>query len=189
MPVEIVPYIPSHYVELPRLAEVSSAWTGLDRILVDLLRRFSIHAGMALEFGVEFGYSTAALANLFELVRGVDTFTGDVHAGPREDHYLETTRRLKGWPNISLHQARYQDWIQRDESRYDLIHIDIVHTYEDTFACGRWAVDHASCVIFHDTESFPDVKRAVSDIADQTARRFYNYEACHGLGILVANGS
>jgi hypothetical protein len=185
MTVTIVPYVPTNFVALTKLARVESAWVGLDRILSDIVVRFNIPPLSALEFGVEFGYSTSALANIFESVQGVDTFAGDGHAGFRADHFRETSERLKEWPNICLHQARYQEWIDIDDSQYNLIHIDIVHTYEDTFACGRWAISRAPCVLFHDTESFPEVKRAVRDIAEDNGALFYNYEPCHGLGILT----
>jgi hypothetical protein len=68
---------------------------------------------------------------------------------------------------------------------YDFIHVDIVHTFADTFACGLWSANHAKCVAFHDTESFPAVKRAVADIARQTGKTFYNFVESNGLGILI----
>jgi hypothetical protein len=40
-------------------------------------------------------------------------------------------------------------------------------------------------VLFHDTESFPAVKQAVSDIARETNKTFYNFKESYGLGILV----
>jgi hypothetical protein len=66
-----------------------------------------------------------------------------------------------------------------------MIHVDIVHTFEDTYKVGKWAVQHAPVVIFHDTESFLDVKMAVAAVAEEADRAFYNYTPCHGLGILV----
>jgi hypothetical protein len=59
------------------------------------------------------------------------------------------------------------------------------HDYETTYTAGRWAVDHSPVVIFHDTESFPSVKEAVSAIAEETGRTFYNFREFNGLGILV----
>jgi hypothetical protein len=79
----------------------------------------------------------------------------------------------------------YKEWITKDTSQYDLIHVDIVHTFEDTLACGRWAADHAPVVLFHDTESFSEVKRAVAAIAEDTGKTFYNYPHCYGLGIVA----
>lgn len=183
--VEIIPYVPRFYVDLPKLAQVGTAWNGVDRILYDIVNRFNVPQGHALEFGVEHGYSTSALANVFAKVTGVDTFCGDQHSGYKDDHYQSTREILKPWPDISLSQVSYEQWIRFDEGSYDLIHIDIVHTYHDTYMCGRWSVEHAPVVLFHDTESFPDVRRAVGDLAIDMNRKFYNYEPCHGVGILV----
>jgi hypothetical protein len=82
-------------------------------------------------------------------------------------------------------RSNYQSWIGRDDSHYDLIHVDIIHTYADTFTCGLWSAMHSSCVLFHDTESFPAVKRAVIDIARKSGKTFYNFKESYGLGILI----
>ncbi len=186
---QIIPYKPQFYVKLPRLAEVGTAWNGVDLALYDIVNRFNIPQKCALEFGVEFGYSTTALANVFEHVIGVDTFRGDIHSSLKEDHYEQTSARLREWPNIALVQCTYQDWAVIDTNHYDLIHIDIVHTFEDTYDAGMWAVKHSPVILFHDTESFPQVKDAVLAVAEDSGRTFYHYERCaespHGLGILV----
>jgi|GEM_PF-1683053 hypothetical protein len=183
----MIQYIPKKYVDMPKLAEQPfvSAWKGHDRILHDLVERFQIPCHTALEFGVQWGYSTSVLANVFEKVIGIDTFQGDKHSGVHGLCFSDTARRLQSWSNIQLCQQTYQDRIALDKEQYDLIHIDIVHTYEDTLALGLWATAHAKLVIFHDTESYPEVKRAVNDIAKQTGREFYNYEPHCGLGILA----
>src|SRR6266704_3402942 len=141
---EIIPYEPKFLVTLPKLAEVGTAWKGIERILYDIVNRFDIPQYKALEFGVQFGYSTTALANVFDTVRGVDTFAGDVHAGFFGDHFEETKAKLKPWPNIELIQARYEDYCLFDDlGQYDLIHIDMAHTYQNTYESGTWAVRHA----------------------------------------------
>lgn len=183
--VDKIPYEPHFYVDIPGLPDVGSAWKGVDRILYDIVNRFNVPQGRALEFGVEHGFSTSALATVFKQVVGVDTFIGDQHSGYKTDHFKQTCERLKQWPNITIHQARYQDWIKFDRENYDLIHIDIVHTFEDTYRAGFWAVEHAPVVIFHDTESFRDVRIAVETLTEEKQRTFYNYHPCHGLGILV----
>jgi hypothetical protein len=83
-------------------------------------------------------------------------------------------------------RSDYRRWIAQDDTLYDLIHVDIVHTYADTFTCGLWSAQHAPCVLFHDTVSFRAVRRAVSAIAHLTGKRFYNFEESNGLGILVS---
>lgn len=157
----------------------------MESILGDLIQRFNIGTRHCLEFGVEYGYSTAALSSFFDSVTGVDIFCGDKHTVNKSDIFVETSSRLAAFNNIRLVRSDYRDWIVTDHNSYDLVHVDIVHTYLDTFTCGLWSANHAQCAIFHDTLSFPAVKRAVLDIARQTGKRFYNFEESYGLGILV----
>jgi hypothetical protein len=171
-----------------------SAWKGLEGVLPAIITRFGIRQESALEFGCEYGYSTAALAQLFTHVTAVDTFLGDEHSDlqlgggvtrPRDDFFAYTKRNLEPWPNIDIVQSDYKDWIAKDTEHYDMCHLDIVHTYIDTFTCGLWAAEHCEVLIAHDSESFPEVKRALADIAEQTGRTFYNFARYYGLGILV----
>lgn len=179
-------YVPRKLSMPPKLIQSKSqAWVGLEKIILDVIEFSGIKQHSALEFGVEFGYSTAVFANYFDKVTGVDIFTGDPHAGYHGNIMQETSHNLRDFSNIQLIQADYKEYIKQDDKRYDLIHVDIIHTYEDTFACGLWAAQHSDCTVFHDTQSFPDVKRAVADVARKTGKKFYNYRPCHGLGIII----
>jgi hypothetical protein len=168
-----------------RVLQVESAWKGIESILSDIVHRFNLGTERCLEFGVEYGYSTAALSSIFDSVTGVDTFAGDKHTVSKQDIYADTLKRLSVFGNIKLVRSDYRDWIANDDTVYNLIHVDIVHTYADTFACGLWSAKHAQCAIFHDTMSFPAAKQAIVDISRQTGKRFYNFEESNGLGILV----
>jgi hypothetical protein len=183
--VPITPYLPQHRQAPPRMLTTVTAWKGIESILADMIEKFYIPTNSCLEFGVEFGYSTAALSSFFDSVVGVDTFLGDKHTRIDEDLYDATLNRLSRFENIKLIRSDYQNWIENDKNVYDLIHVDIVHTYKDTFACGMWSALHSKCTIFHDTESFPAVKAAVRDIARKTGKSFYNFEESNGLGILT----
>ena len=180
-------YRPTRFETPPKLIDsYSKAWVGLESIIADIILFSGIEKDSLLEFGVEFGYSTAAFANYFRRVVGVDIFTGDEHAGYFGDIYQTTKNNLKDFPNIELVKLDYREYIKANSGEaYDLIHIDIVHTYEDTFACGLWGAQHSRCTLFHDTQTFPDVKKAVADIARKTNKKFYNYRKCNGLGILI----
>ena len=125
------------------------------------------------------------MSSYFESVIGVDTFHGDRHTNNKDDIYDETSRRLSPYPNIKLIRSDYRDFIKQDYGTFGLIHVDIVHTFADTFACGLWSANHSHCTIFHDTLSFPPVKQAVVEIARATGKKFYNFEESFGLGILV----
>jgi hypothetical protein len=164
----------------------NSAWLGLERIVKDIIVRFDIEPNSCLEFGVEYGYSTAVLASYFKFVTGVDTFEGDVHSSKRGNFMIETSSYLSRYPNVTLVQSDYRDFLKKNEtSLFDLIHVDIVHTFEDTYACGLWSAQRSKCTLFHDTESFPSVKKAVSKIAKETGKKFYNFKGSNGLGIVV----
>lgn len=178
-------YVPKQKKQPEHLLDISSAWKGLEQIIEDILIRFNIERNSCIEFGTEFCYSTVAFANYFKQVKGIDIFIGDIHSGHKVDHYESTKQSVAQFKNIELIQSDYQEYIQQDNTQYDFAHVDIIHTYEDTFKCGLWAVQHSKCCVFHDTESFPEVRKAVYDIAKQTGKKVYNYPYHHGLGIIV----
>ena len=181
-----ITYVPKKLVKPLRMIDVPSAWDGNELIIEDLIERFQIAPKRCIEFGVQHAFSTAALANYFTHVIGVDTFAGDEMAGIGDpDHtFRGTEEALKGFTNITLARTSYQDWIRKDDSEYDLVHVDIVHTYEDTYRCGRWACGASDVIILHDTLSFPEVMAAVKDLASDCGMYFYNYPHSYGLGIL-----
>ena len=183
--VPVVPYVPERRELPPRILEPATAWEGVESVLGDMIRRFRVGTKRCLEFGVEYGYSTAALSCFFDSVIGIDTFAGDKHTENKRDVFADTCQRLADFKNISLVRSDYRDWIAKDRNSYDLIHVDIVHTYADTFECGLWSAKHAQCILFHDTLSFPAVRRAVIDIARATGKAFYNFKESYGLGILI----
>jgi hypothetical protein len=182
---DIRPYKPANLSEPEKLLDVVSAWKGLEMIIGDIITRFGLDREKCIEFGVEFGYSSVVFSNFFERVTGVDTFEGDIHTENKLEHFQQTQDRLNPYGNIHLVKSDYRDWIVRDNQRYNLAHVDIVHSYKETFECGIWAARHSDCVIFHDTESFPEVRKAVKDIARATGQQLYNYPYHYGLGILV----
>jgi hypothetical protein len=179
-------YVPRRLIRPQRNQNCVSAWKGNELILADLIERFQIPRNRCIEFGVEFGFSTVAFSDYFREVIGVDTFVGDLHTNHQGDHYASTAGSLARYPNIKLVQADYRDYIREaGDEHFDLAHVDIVHTYDHTFACGKWCAERSRCTLFHDTELFPDVRRAVIDIAAATGKTFYNYPLNYGLGILV----
>jgi hypothetical protein len=181
-----ITYIPKKLVKPMRMIDVPSAWVGNELIIEDLIERFQISPKKCIEFGSQHGYSTAALANYFKHVIAVDHFAGDEMAGIGDpDHTFNGTREaLKDFPNITLARTSYQDWTRKDASEYDLCHIDIIHTYYDTFACGIWAARHCDLILLHDTLAFPEVMEAALNLAADFQLNFYNYPHSHGLGIL-----
>lgn len=175
-----------HKKKMPEnILQVSSSWKGLEMIVEDILDQFDVARDTCIEFGTERGYSTVVFSNYFKKVKGVDIFIGDKHSGLKVDHYDETLSSVSKFKNIELVKADYKDHIKKDNEQYDFAHVDIVHAYEETYECGLWAVRHSKCCVFHDTESYPQVRKAVFDIAKHTGKKVYNYPYHHGLGIIV----
>lgn len=177
-------FIPSELVQPTYEVSGLSAWRGLEKIIPAVIKQMELDTRRCIEFGVEKGYSTAIFAQYFDQVTGVDTFQGDRHAGYINTYEMAQSN-LARFKNITLIQDNYQHYTTMDQSTYDLCHVDIIHTYADTFACGEWAVRHSKCVLFHDTESFGSVRKAVFDLAKKYNKQFYNYGFHHGLGILI----
>lgn len=172
--------------EIPKnIIQIDSAWQGLEVVIEDILNRFDIGRDKCIEFGTEYCYSTVVFSGLFKKVIGIDLFIGDEHSGNKKDHYSETSKSISHYGNIELIKSDYKDYIKKDNEQYDFAHVDIVHNYKETFECGLWAVNHSKCCVFHDTESFTEVRKAVFDIAKQTGKKVYNYPYHNGLGIIV----
>ena len=183
LPIEV--YTPEKKVMPKNIIPIVTAWKGLELIIEDIIERFDIDRESCIEFGVEFGYSSVVFSNFFKEVIGVDIFIGDEHTDHKGDHYEKTKTSLAEFKNITLIKSDYKDWIKKDTKHYDFSHVDIVHNYKETFECGLWAATHSKCAIFHDTESFPEVRKAVIDIAKATNKNVYNYPYHNGLGIIV----
>ena len=181
----MVEYKPTKLGE-PVLYPVESLWGNMHTLVEGILDDFGITPKLALEFGVYRGGSIAILAQYFEKVIGVDPFD---RWQQQETEYLKIYRSLCHLSNIHLIERTFQDYIlQPVYDYYDLIHIDIgytIHDYESTYPCGEWSVQHSDCVIFHDTESFSEVKRACQELADKYGFEFHNYPYDSGLGILI----
>lgn len=178
-------YKPSRKTVPENTLDVTSAWKGLELIIEDILERFEIKRDKCIEFGAEYCYSTVVFSNYFKEVKGIDIFIGDKHSGEKVDHFLETSDSVSEFKNIQLIKSDYRDYIKEDNEQYDFAHVDIIHSYKETYECGLWAIKHSKCCIFHDTESFPEVRRAVYDLAKDTGKKAYNYPYHNGLGIIV----
>jgi hypothetical protein len=182
----MITFVPQHISTPPRvLADVPSAWRGLESVLGEIVERFCKGRKIALDCGVEYGVSTVALSNFFDTVIGVDHFLGDRYTANKSDIYQETLNRLSVYSNILLARIRWEDWAAKDCDRYDLIHIDMEHSYDLTFASGLWACEHSSVVMCHDYDSFLTVRQAVNDVALKTGREIYDYPRHCGLAVLV----
>lgn len=184
----MIPYEPREFRSCLTLLDVPTAWNGIEQIIPDIIEQFELGTNCALEFGVDYAYSTVAFSNYFKRVIGVDTFAGDVHAGQRDvdAQWNQVANAVAvAADNITLIRSDAFEFMERSSGHYDLIHIDIVHTYDPTFAAAMWSADHADLVMLHDTRSFPEVMGACKDVARMKGLKFYEWPKCHGVGLLT----
>ena len=168
---------------LQRRDSVQSAWKGLEDYIFPIIEQFNLKQDVALEFGVDYGYSSHILSQAFSKVVGVDSFIGDIHVNnPQGEEFYNTVKNSFEKTNVEIIRASFEDFIKDNNNQYDLIHIDIVHEYDPTFA--DWAIQHSNVVILHDTISFPEVYRVCRDLSSRHGVGFYNIIECFGLGVL-----
>lgn len=178
-----IPYAPKVRVRPDRVLNIGSAWIGIESILFSLIKEFDVRTHVAVEFGVDEGYSLAALANYFGEVLGVDHCEGLGH--DPEVIFPQLQKTFKAFPNVALMRASWGEFAMIRKGTADLIHIDMDHNYQQTFDAGDWAVQHAPVVLFHDTMSWPEgVGRACEDLSEKHGLFYYEYRDSHGLGIL-----
>lgn len=167
--------------------DVSTAWKGLEEYMLPLIKTLNIKTDLALEFGVDHGYSSYIFSKIFDRVIGVDSFEGDCHVNHSQgDSFYNNVCDTFKNTNVEIIRSRFEEFIQGEYNNtyFDLIHIDIVHLYEPTYKCANWSVEHSDVVILHDTCSFPEIDKVCRDIAKNKNRKYYNIPHCHGLGIL-----
>lgn len=187
----MIEYIPQ-VIDKPKTINVPSAWEPLRFIIKDIIGRFRLGIGIALEFGVERGYSTVVLAHYFHRVIGVDPFNWDVGDGC-DRRYYAVLNLLRDYPNIQLIPGMSEEFIQHTVcERYDLIHIDIgyeTHCYATTYPSAEWAVQHSDCVLLHDIFSFPEIDRVCRELSAKYQLDYYGYsEEIGPAGILCGLG-
>lgn len=181
-------YIPNKLYKPNNILNVTTAWKGLENIILDILERFNVNRSIALEFGAYLGYSAVVLSNFFNKVITVDAYNPELDnkSGVTSDMYIIAKRNLSKYNNILLVKQTYEEFIkQNDNEQYDLIHIDLAHNYKDTYDLCLWGLQHSNIIIIHDTESYSIEKKAILDVSKIIDFNFYNYKKYYGLGILV----
>lgn len=165
--------------------DVSSAWRGLEDFVLPIIQHFNVTPNIALEFGVDHGYSSDIFSQVFNKVIGVDSFIGDAHIIHEQgEDFFNKVKLSFANSNVEIIRSSFEDFILNNTNFYDLIHIDIVHHYEPTFKCAEWAIQHSNLVILHDTISYPEIYNVCRDISSKHDAGFYNIVDHFGLGIL-----
>lgn len=168
-----------------QLLQRPSGWMGLECYMHSIINNLNVKTDLALEFGIDHGYSLKVFAQLFKKCIGVDSFSGDPHIGhPQDPAFFQGILNTFKEYNVEIFKQDYRDYIKNDNKQYDLIHVDIVHFYKETFECTDWAMQHSNVVLVHDTITFPDMHKVCKDISSKHNVEYYNIPLCNGLGIL-----
>jgi hypothetical protein len=174
----------------------ASAWCGLENRFQDLLEPLgSIRT--IVEFGVEYGYSLFCLAAATPqaTVIGIDPYE-DLSPWELErmkglgTQAIRGTKEAEAWvrahcgkyPNILLLRDTSENVARRLSGSIDVVHLDAVHVYGDIareFALWEPLIRPGGCMLFHDTEAFPD---DVGEFLVQLPGRKAHISGYHGLG-------
>ena len=169
------------------LLEGPTGWRGLECYMESIIKVLNIKPKTALEFGVDSGYSLKVLSQLFDKTIGVDPFIGDKHIGHSQGEvfYKNVLKKFEG-DNVEIVKKDFKSFASNHNhnNKYDLIHIDIVHLYNETFECADWSAHHSDVIIIHDTMSFPEMARVCRDISSKHKFKFNNIPYHYGLGVL-----
>jgi len=153
--------------------ECLSAWRGLENLIQPHLRRVD-PISLVVEVGIEFGYSLFSLAAALPSAKiiGVDPYDSltpfeqerlarlhwqGVSGNSEAEAWLR--RYLPMFPNVQLWKMTSQMAAEQVAHPVDILHLDAVHTYEDVardFAFWEPKVRPGGCVMFHDTQSYPN---------------------------------
>lgn len=165
-----------------------SAWKGHREFASWLVNEMKPKNIVAL--GVDWGYSTFCLAvpNIGK-VYGIDHFEGDVLTGIRNTHkdVLASAKWLKEKhkiSNIEIIKDRFDNVAKRwnPKNKIDILHID-GYPSELKNDYDKWlpSVSENGVIMFHDTQSFGDVKKFFSELP------LHKMEFTHSGGLGVAS--
>jgi len=168
-----------------------SAWKG-HREFADWLVRRTLPT-MMVDLGVDYGYSTFCLAapNI-GTVCGIDTFAGDVHTGTHDDAEFVVSNVIidNNYDNIVIIKDTFDNaaeyWSKPAIQTIDILHIDGLHTYEDTLNnYTKWSkfTNANSVILMHDVTSFDGVRKVYDEI--DMPKCMFKHSA--GLGVFSHN--
>lgn len=165
------------------LLPIPSGWEGLECYMNSIMSNLNIKPNLALEFGIDQGYSLKIFSQLFNKVIAVDSFSKEVGHPQYEGYLTNIFERFKG-DNVEINVKDYRDFIKNNNDFYDLIHVDIVHFYKETYECTEWSIQHSNVVLVHDTITFGDMNVVCEDISKKYNVKYVNIPEHNGLGIL-----
>ena len=171
-----------------------SAWFGLERIGVELVRRF--RPKVVVELGTHMGFSALAMGLQLKAngdnarLYAVDTWEGEEHAGRYDESvyrtFLKRRSELELEATVVPLRMRFDEACPQIPTPIDLLHIDGLHTWEAVatdFATFGPLVRPGGLVLFHDVcSSWVDVRRFWDTLRPHY--RTHTISHSNGLGIL-----
>lgn len=138
--------------------------------------------GIVLELGSREGSSTEAL------LKGVERRGGKVWSVDVDPSYADAWRGHPLWQFVACDSADV-DSLQKAglPEQLDVLFIDSEHTYARVKKeLATWAprVRPGGLILMHDTESFPDVKKAAIEFTSARGLQIELRKNCNGLGVI-----
>ena len=155
-----------------------TAWSDIQE---HLPRLRSEARGTVLELGTRGGISTTAL------LAGVEERGGVVWSVDVEPSSAEVFAGHTQWRFV-LTDSRDVDTLVGHglERPLDVLFVDTIHTYEqvrdELRAWGEW-VRPGGVILFHDTDSYPEIRRAISEWCRPRKIPYEFLGGSHGLGV------
>ena len=173
-------YPPSH--ETPY-----SAWKGYRGFAQRLIK--ALQPEVFVELGVHAGDSYFTIVEAMHVGKayGVDTWTGDEHAGFYDDGIWNMVQDVnKQYPNSTLLRMPFDEAASLIQDDINLLHIDGLHTYEAVkHDFETWEPKVTDVILLHDicVPENPDfgVWKLWEEIKNDMCVEFHH---CHGLAVL-----
>lgn len=176
-------------LQMKDIETLPSAWKG-HRAFAEWLVS-TINPNVIVDLGVDYGYSTFCLANPKNgVVYGIDTFTGDAHAGHHSDALAVVTEvvQTNDYQNVKIIQGYFDEVAMTWQESIDILHIDGLHTYEaakNDFVTWSKFLNENAVVLMHDVVAFQEVRQVFDEI--DMPKMMFTHSA--GLGVLSKNST
>ena len=180
--------------ELPLLYQPShetkySAWKGHRGFAQRLIK--ALQPEVLVELGVHAGDSYFTMVETMHSGKayGVDTWTGDEHAGFYDAGIWKMVQDVnRQYPNSALLRMTFDSAASLIQDNINLLHIDGLHTYESVkHDFETWEPKVTDVILLHDicVPENPDfgVWKLWEEIKNDNAGMCFEFHHCHGLAV------
>lgn len=145
---------------------------------------YSLARGNVLELGTRTGVSTSAL------LAGVEARGGHVWSVDIDPNSAQVAPGHPQWTFIqsdSRDVATVLKGLPEDVEDFDVILVDTIHTYEhvvEELAVWRKYLRCGAHILLHDPETFPGVRRAITEFCERTGWQVTFILPCNGMAVI-----